>query len=124
MPSTDTNGADWMCAGCGKPSPNKARCCDCLTSVVFCKGENAWKTEPGSGPDLIKRLKDVRKQLEPHIGSHWLGPIDEAATRIKELEEHNKRLGQGGAERYWENRYRDEAAENERLRNRLKRIGV
>lgn len=40
-------------------------------------------------------------------------------ARIAELESHCERLGQGGAERYWEARWRDEKAENDRLRQAL-----
>ncbi|MFI5409095.1 hypothetical protein [Kaistia sp. UC242_56] len=42
--------------------------------------------------------------------------------RIKELERHCVRLGQGGAERYWEGRYRDEAADNTALRAEITRL--
>lgn len=37
--------------------------------------------------------------------------IEQQAARIKELEAHCVRLGQGGAERYWEGRWRDADAE-------------
>lgn len=42
--------------------------------------------------------------------------IPDMLARIKDLEEYCERLGQGGAERYWEGRWRDEKAENDRLR--------
>jgi hypothetical protein len=37
---------------------------------------------------------------------------DAAQARVKELDEHNQRLGMGNAERYWEGRFRDEAGWN------------
>lgn len=40
---------------------------------------------------------------------------EEAARQIDLLQAHCTRLGQGGAERYWEGRYRDEAKINESL---------
>lgn len=44
--------------------------------------------------------------------------------RVKELEEHNRRLGQGGAERYWEGRYRDEAAALARAERELDTMNI
>lgn len=38
---------------------------------------------------------------------------DAAQARIAELDKHCDRLGRGGAERYWEGRYRDEAARSD-----------
>lgn len=64
---------DWRCAGCGIPSPNTERACDCPTRVV-CRGvnEQAWKREPGSSvevADAIDALLAFRhgdtKQLTP-----------------------------------------------------------
>lgn len=38
---------DWRCAGCGKPSSDRVRNCDCVTSVVFKEGGGSeWKKEP------------------------------------------------------------------------------
>jgi len=42
---------------------------------------------------------------------HALGLRDAAQARVAELEAHCVRLGQGDAERYWENRWRDEVAQ-------------
>lgn len=70
--------------------------------------------------DLVERLRDTRHN-EMSV-STCIRLSLEAATaieakdaeiaalrgQVKELEAHNKRLGQGGAERYWEERYRDE----------------
>jgi len=53
--------------------------------------------------DLIERLEEARADL-PAWASSLVGS---AAARIRELEAHCNRLGQGGAERYWENRWRD-----------------
>ncbi|MBX6715224.1 hypothetical protein ISF18_32965, partial [Pseudomonas aeruginosa] len=40
---------------------------------------------------------------------------DAAMARVAELEAHCVRLGQGGAERYWENRWRDADARLQEL---------
>lgn len=42
--------------------------------------------------------------------------------RITELEEHNMRLGQGEAERYWEERWRTESAHTTALQSELKAL--
>lgn len=47
---------EWKCAGCGAPSPDKARSCECPTSVVYYregkKDTTAWKIgEDPSQPD-------------------------------------------------------------------------
>jgi hypothetical protein len=68
-------------------------------------------------PDDIAKLSErLRRTADPFWHHTRDEVIAEAATaldalsaRVKELEAHNRRLGQGGAERYWENRYRDEA---------------
>lgn len=66
---------------------------------------------------LSERLRDYRVWSATHGRYNAVELTLEAATaldalqaRVKELEDHNRRLGQGGAERYWEERYRDEAA--------------
>lgn len=56
------------------------------------------------------------------VGYHGLDRSENPlAARIAELEAHCVRLGQGDAERYWEARYRDEAAENAHLHAEIAR---
>lgn len=41
---------DWRCAGCGKPSPDRIRVCDCPTAVVTQpSGRGEWKRPPNAG---------------------------------------------------------------------------
>lgn len=63
--------------------------------------------------DLVDRLF-VQWAAWPHrILTEAATRIESDAKRIAELEAHCLRLGQGGAERYWEGRYRDEAVRAE-----------
>lgn len=50
------------------------------------------------------------------------GIIAQRDARIEELEAHCLRLGQGGAERYWENRWRETDAELARQAGRLEQM--
>lgn len=37
---------EWKCAGCGRPTPGRARSCECPTNVVSrSDGATAWKRE-------------------------------------------------------------------------------
>ncbi len=51
---------DWKCAGCGTPSPDRARACECPTSVVYYregkKDTTAWKVgeEPKSEAEHLR----------------------------------------------------------------------
>lgn len=42
------NEQDWKCCGCGKPSPNRERVCDCPTNCVSQGNRSAWKVDPGA----------------------------------------------------------------------------
>jgi hypothetical protein len=38
---------EWKCSGCGKPSPDRFRICDCPTNCVSDMiGKTAWKIDP------------------------------------------------------------------------------
>lgn len=49
---------EWTCAGCGKPSPNKERTCDCPTNVVCWDRKREWKrdVDQADALSLIDRL--------------------------------------------------------------------
>lgn len=42
--SEETTATPWTCAGCGAPSKERERVCDCRTNVVGRDGRTAWKT--------------------------------------------------------------------------------
>ena len=42
---------DWKCSGCGKPTPDRIRCCECPTNCVSGSQGSAWKIEPA--PHLL-----------------------------------------------------------------------
>jgi hypothetical protein len=65
--------------------------------------------------DEIERYADEIERLEELL---W----QEAGNRV-EIERLQELLRGVGANRYWEDRWRDEAAENERLRAALRAIG-
>jgi hypothetical protein len=38
---------DWKCSGCGTPTPDRIRVCDCPTNCVSNgNGKSAWKIDP------------------------------------------------------------------------------
>jgi hypothetical protein len=44
----------WRCAGCGIEGPDKARRCDCVTSVIISSdGAGAWKVRTAVAADRI-----------------------------------------------------------------------
>jgi hypothetical protein len=47
---------EWTCAGCGVPSPNKVRSCDCATNVVCWDRKHEWKRDASfeALPDPVK----------------------------------------------------------------------
>lgn len=54
---------DWKCSGCGKPSPGRARSCECPTNVVYQDdGKNAWKLEAGA-PKTVEHCHDLIGRL-------------------------------------------------------------
>lgn len=56
---------DWKCSGCGAPTPDRVRCCECPTSCVSREGESAWKIEPGPhilAETIRTRLLGVRPE--------------------------------------------------------------
>ena len=74
----------------------------------------AWEAighDIGMNPDKGELLDSLRYMLEK-CEAH-----DAAMARVAELEAHCVRLGQGGAERYWENRWRDADARLQELEN-------
>ncbi|WP_236080284.1 hypothetical protein [Pseudomonas aeruginosa] len=74
------------CDMCAQPSPAQA--------------EQAEAERPEVGAEMFNRVEQQR---------------DAAMARVAELEAHCVRLGQGGAERYWENRWRDADARLQEL---------
>lgn len=51
---------DWKCTGCGKPTPNRVRNCDCPSGVVYrSDGPTEWKL----APDLYRLSKTIRTKL-------------------------------------------------------------
>jgi hypothetical protein len=42
---------EWTCAGCGIPSPDRKRSCDCATNVVCSGSKQEWKA---SGEDDMR----------------------------------------------------------------------
>ncbi|SDF84355.1 hypothetical protein [Thalassobaculum litoreum] len=80
--------------------------------------------------DIARDLRHLDKSLPaptqrtPEVMERWLSDITEchrtAADEIERLTENIKRLTANPADhRYWEGRYRDEAADNDRLRDAL-----
>ena len=72
-----------------------------------------------------KRVKQIRDMRSAHNSQtdNLFTKVTELESEIERLNAHCKRLGEGGAERYWEERWRDEKAENERLnQGRISRI--
>lgn len=72
---------------------------------------------------VIAELKNQLAALKaravpPSVAQHALEAVPELKARIEELEAHCLRLGQGGAERYWENRWREADAELAALKAR------
>lgn len=52
--SAEPNEKAWKCAGCGMPSPDRIRACNCPTAVLWQEGaETVTKAE---GPGLIARF--------------------------------------------------------------------
>lgn len=75
-------------------------------------GEHASWFDPGEGGT-------------PYIRADLVSTTLEALQREKERlqTEIDRKSSMPGDHRYWEGRYRDEAAENERLRERIKTLG-
>lgn len=86
---------EWRCAGCGKTSPDRRRCCECPTGVVFNNRTSAWKIEqPEMSPErhallwAFDRLttdnltaKEIKKTAD-EIGNVLRGRASVAATYI------------------------------------------
>lgn len=64
--------------------------------------------------DEIQRLRAL---IHPFEGA--VAKVEEQGREITRLQAENERLRAEGAGRYWEGRWRDEKAENERLRGTL-----
>lgn len=56
---------EWTCAGCGVPSPNKMRSCDCPTNVVCWDRKAAWKSD-GKEPVIVTDEMVARAHAEYH----------------------------------------------------------
>ncbi|MCW2228067.1 hypothetical protein M2238_002192 [Bradyrhizobium elkanii] len=56
----DSNMTDWKCSGCGVPTPNRVRCCNCPTNCISDgQGNGAWKIEAGPS----KLAETIRTKL-------------------------------------------------------------
>lgn len=69
-----------------------------------------------------ERQYQAERQAHNQLKVDAWNNIQALQKRISELEEHNMRLGQGDAERYWEDRYRTEAAHTNALLAELKAL--
>jgi hypothetical protein len=51
---------EWTCAGCGIPSPNKMRSCDCPTNVVCWDRKHEWKRDTIEDAKLTAAIRLVK----------------------------------------------------------------
>jgi len=50
---------EWTCAGCGAPSPNQLRSCDCPTNVVCWDRKKEWKRDTAEDTALADAIRLV-----------------------------------------------------------------
>lgn len=71
--------------------------------------------------DLADDIEQLTREREQYRAAEeaQIALREKAASRVEDLEAHCIRLGQGGAERYWEGRWHDEVENVKKLEGRV-----
>lgn len=87
---------EWKCSGCGAESPNQLRSCDCVTNVLYKRGNrHAWKIDAAEVQAIAQAIKLLEAQ--GYIITSRLNPGADAepATSVR-LSRSSDQVGRTG----------------------------
>jgi hypothetical protein len=59
----------WKCCGCGAPSPDRKRSCDCVTDCLYRDNEQATKIDPRTYDVKCFDLAEAFLEDSPHLAT-------------------------------------------------------